>query len=631
MSLRAKVLLFVMLISLSFIGASWLVQKVIMHPEFARLELREADADRQRVVEALHRDLEFLSRFANDYAAWDDTYNYLRNRNTKYEKANLVIETFENTKLDVMAYFLTDGTLVWGKARSAEGELVAAPDLISVLRRQLPTILPTMKANARQQGYLKTEQGILLLGAAPVTTTDLSGAILGSVILGRFLTDSVVAELAARTGISFGLHRVDTLSVAEREAMTHLSRAGAVWRDVSDPALLRSYTLLGDLEGQPALLLRSDLPRVVSAGARQAARWATLTSLAAGVLMSLAMWLVLTRMIVSPLTRVTRHAVQVGAEGQLHARLQLTGQDEIAVLGREFDRMVGRLEETQRKLVDVAHDAGRAEIAQDVLHNVGNVLNSAHVSAELASQTLARSEVPSLGQVVRLLEEHRDELGQFLERDERGRHLPAFLAELATELVTEHDTLGREMATVTNSLEHIREIVRAQNEHAGATPLLERMEPSLVMDQALALTADSFSRDHIQVERLVEAQGPLMLDRHRILQVLGNLLTNAMYAVSANGTSAPHIWITVDRVASPAGERLRFRVRDNGVGVPAENLDRIFVNGFSTRPGSRGRGLHSAANQAREMGGDLVVMSDGPGRGATFSLSIPAVPPKVPG
>jgi signal transduction histidine kinase len=288
------------------------------------------------------------------------------------------------------------------------------------------------------------------------------------------------------------------------------------------------------------------------------------------------------------------------------------------------------LQESQRKLVDVAHDAGRAEIAKDVLHNVGNVLNSASVSAEVASRTLANSEVPSLARAVQLLEEHRGALGEFLAQDPRGQLLPGFLAELSTELAKEQGTMRREVATITASLDHIREIVRAQNEHSAAAPLLARLEPGAVVEQALALTADSFQRHRIRVETVIETREPLLLDRHRLLQILGNLLTNAKLAVREAATDDPRIRIVVRQGDSPAGRRLLMAVTDNGVGIPHENLERIFGAGFSTRPGNRGRGLHSAANQARELGGDLTVVSEGPGRGATFTLSLPVVHPEEP-
>jgi signal transduction histidine kinase len=64
-------------------------------------------------------------------------------------------------------------------------------------------------------------------------------------------------------------------------------------------------------------------------------------------------------------------------------------------------------------------------------------------------------------------------------------------------------------------------------------------------------------------------------------------------------------------------------VSDNGVGIASENLTRIFNHGFTTRKDGHGFGLHSGALAAREMGGALWAQSDGPGKGATFTLELP--------
>jgi signal transduction histidine kinase len=137
------------------------------------------------------------------------------------------------------------------------------------------------------------------------------------------------------------------------------------------------------------------------------------------------------------------------------------------------------------------------------------------------------------------------------------------------------------------------------------------------------LTSDSFVRHRIHVERKVEDVGIVPLDRHRVLQILTNLLANAKHAVKQGGCQKPRITIGMARVATPAGERLRLRVEDNGVGIPPENLQQIFAFGFSTRPDGQGVGLHGAVNQAREMGGDLTAESAGPGLGAAFTLTLP--------
>jgi signal transduction histidine kinase len=79
----------------------------------------------------------------------------------------------------------------------------------------------------------------------------------------------------------------------------------------------------------------------------------------------------------------------------------------------------------------------------------------------------------------------------------------------------------------------------------------------------------------------------------------------------------------VIRIAPAGTDRTRITVTDNGVGIPPENMARIFNHGFTTKKDGHGFGLHSGANAAKEMGGSLTAHSDGPGKGATFTLELP--------
>jgi signal transduction histidine kinase len=110
------------------------------------------------------------------------------------------------------------------------------------------------------------------------------------------------------------------------------------------------------------------------------------------------------------------------------------------------------------------------------------------------------------------------------------------------------------------------------------------------------------------------------VDRHKVLQILVNLLTNAKYACDESNRPEKRInvWIRKD-----SSDHVRIGVCDNGVGIAAENLNRVFEHGFTTRKTGHGFGLHSCALAARELGGSLTAQSDGPGKGATFILEIP--------
>jgi signal transduction histidine kinase len=123
----------------------------------------------------------------------------------------------------------------------------------------------------------------------------------------------------------------------------------------------------------------------------------------------------------------------------------------------------------------------------------------------------------------------------------------------------------------------------------------------------------------VELIREFEDVPPINVEKHKILQILVNLVRNAKYACDDSGR--PDKRVTV-RVTNGDGW-IKISVADNGVGIPPENLTRIFSQGFTTRKGGHGFGLHSSALAVKEMGGQLLVHSDGPGRGATFTLDLP--------
>ena len=624
MSLRSKILLFVLAASAVFTLTSWLVQRVIVLPEFVQLERREARADLTRATRALMRDAEFVATSAQDYAAWDETYRYVADGNLEYEQAMLIPETFSSLRINLLLVVSRGGSVRWGRIVDAEGGAVAgADDFIAALARADHPLVTHSEPTSKRAGVLTTPLGPLLVGSAAITSTDKEGPVRGAVVMGRLVDADLAEELADRTRVALAIHPIDAVPEAERGALAHLAEPDAIYSDAASPDTMRSYTIQRDLLGEPALLVRSDLPRVVSASGRAAAHLAALTGLGGGVAMLAVMWTVLSSMIARPLVRVTEHAVRVGASDDLGERLHLTGRDEIGVLGREFDRMMDRLARSRAELVEAAHVAGRAEVATSVLHNVGNVLNTVSVSVGILGETTARSEVSSLRMVSDLLTAHAHQLGEFLTTDEKGRRLPAFLVELAPHLVEENEHTREELKTLAAAVEHIRQIIQAHQAYGQARAWLEDVDPALVGKQAVLFTGDSLEGHGIRVECAFAEVGKLRIDRNRTLQILTNLIMNAKQAIVETGRGHGSICIEGALVSAADRTKLQIRVHDDGAGIPAENLTRIFAGGFTTHEGGHGIGLHGAANLAAEMGGSLAAASEGPGRGATFTLLLP--------
>lgn len=279
-----------------------------------------------------------------------------------------------------------------------------------------------------------------------------------------------------------------------------------------------------------------------------------------------------------------------------------------------------RVAEAHKQLVTASRQAGMAEVATSVLHNVGNVLNSVNVSASVVADHLKRSRIDNLARAASLLREHAADLGEFLTGDPKGRQLPAYLDKLAELLADEQRLVLEELGSLTRNIEHIREIVAMQQNYATVVGVAEMVKVSDLVEDALRLNLGALARHGVEVAREYASQVPeLNLDKHKALQILVNLIANAKAACAESGRTDKRL---VVRVAQGNGH-VGISVRDNGVGIPPENLTRIFNHGFTTRKGGHGFGLHSGALAARELGGALRAFSDGPGQGATFTLELP--------
>lgn len=278
------------------------------------------------------------------------------------------------------------------------------------------------------------------------------------------------------------------------------------------------------------------------------------------------------------------------------------------------------LAETQSSLLEMSRVTGMTEVATGVLHNVGNVLNSVNVSCTLIRDQLRESRVGNVSKVAALLAEHKEDLASFLSDDPRGRQIPAYLESLGSALKEEYESISGQAESLYERVEHIKEIVSMQQNYGGALGVKETIAPEQLMEDALTLNFGALSRHNVTVQRAYEPVAPFTADKHKILQILLNLINNAMYACEDNGDREKIITL---QIFSSGSDRLSMRVTDNGMGIAPENLTRIFQHGFTTRKTGHGFGLHSGALAANELGGSLTVHSDGPGLGASFTLELP--------
>ncbi|WP_137820632.1 DAHL domain-containing protein [Pseudomonas sp. 2FG] len=278
------------------------------------------------------------------------------------------------------------------------------------------------------------------------------------------------------------------------------------------------------------------------------------------------------------------------------------------------------LQEAQSKLVTTARQAGMAEIATNVLHNVGNVLNSVNISADVVSRKVRASKAQGLAKAVQLINQHAADLGDFMTRDEKGKLLPGYLNQLVEALAAEQQSIVEEFGQLTKSVDHIKEIVATQQSYAGAPSMVEPLQISDLLEEALRLNTGALTLHRVTVVKEFAEVPVLLLDKHRLLLILINLISNAKHAMAHLVERSRRMTLCVDVVDK---SNIRICVKDEGEGIAPDNLTRIFAHGFTTRKDGHGFGLHSCALAAMEMGGTLTAHSDGPGKGAAFTLELP--------
>jgi C4-dicarboxylate-specific signal transduction histidine kinase len=285
----------------------------------------------------------------------------------------------------------------------------------------------------------------------------------------------------------------------------------------------------------------------------------------------------------------------------------------------ERKRVEMEVERIHRELMHASRTAGQAEVASSVLHNVGNVLNSVNVAASIATDRVRAMRVENLRKAAKLIRENQQDLHRFLTEDKRGKRLPEYLSELSDQLADQQKQILHEIRELSGNIDHIKEIVSMQQNYARILGINETFAVADVVEGALKMHLAAFRRHSVQLVREFQDVPPVTVDRHKVLQILVNLLHNAKYACDDSRSPDKRVIVRIQKLE----QIVRVDVKDNGVGIAPENMTRIFSHGFTTRKNGHGFGLHSSAIAAKELGGNLSAHSDGPGQGATFSLELP--------
>ena len=586
--------------------AAVLVGKLVIMPSFAELERADARIAMRRVSFALELTLERLTMSAMDWGNWADVYSFVADHSSEFVSANITDITLKQLNVNVLLVVDLDGNVVLATGRELVTGKPLEFDLTSL--KKLPANFPwrgDQLVGHPARGLVNSNRGLMMLGAAPILDGKGNGPARGMIIMGRLLAGAALERIASQAQFHVAIEPPPAGAPAETV-------------NVGDTVTTVGNTL-NDIYGTPVVTLSVDVPREVTLRGKSAVKVAAACLLASAVTVLILLVLVLNRVILNPLGLMTRHAVAMGKGTDLTTRLDLQRRDEMGVLAREFDNMVERVAESRTQLVDQSFQAGFAELAKGVLHNLGNAMTP--IGVRLAN----------LGEHLRVAPaEDADlataELAAGGADAERSADLQEFLRLACRELASTVRSAREDVAVMSRQATVIQTALSEQLRSARNEHVIEPVRLTELVAQSLEIVPDSCrQRLTVDTDETLRGLGVVRVARTVLRLILQNLIINAADAVRDAGKAKGRLRLSAQIVIDAGGEQLHLQCVDDGVGIAPQNLQRVFEKGFSTKSPetNHGIGLHWCANAINALGGRIWAASEGPGHGASMHLIVP--------
>jgi two-component system NtrC family sensor kinase len=607
--LQSKVSLTLVLLFTAFVIASYSILQAVIAPAFDKLEISAAKSDLHRAEAVLLTDIENLQAVTGDWAPWDDIHDYVRGLSPGFQKSNLDRSTLENLGLDVMGVYATDSRSVWGMARVADQEM--AIDKLNVFasgHAQFSALTEHANDSDQTLGIVDTNYGPLIVSSRPILRTDDSGPIAGALVMGQFLDTARLDRLRERTGVDMYWIEADADSSSNRHASYK-----------TEQHFVAGQRLLLDIADQPILLMKTRTSRDISSLGSQTMKAATGFLIGSGVLVCAFIWVMLRQTILRPIEQLTTHIDTIRKSGDLTRKISMRRDDEIGALADQFDDMTGEVNDARQALLDQSFNAGKADTAAEVLHNIRNAMTPMINGIDRIRKSFSVTDNLRVEEALKQLTDPECE-------PQRKAKFVQYIGASFDHIGTVGKNSLEELKVVSSQAKQVEGILSDQERFSNVVPVAEALDLDEIIDEAKNVIPVE-EQDKVEVIVMADLeQQRVRAHRIGLLQVMSNLILNAVESIRRQGTAGGQISLAA--VTETVDERpmVRVTVTDNGSGFDHAMKEKMFRRGFTSKKKSKfaGLGLHWCANAVAGMGGRLSAESAGEGRGAEFHVLLPA-------
>lgn len=612
-------LLLVIALTLAVAAGAWGLRAIVLR-SFERLEVANAELDLRRFANAIDYQVDDLARQLADAVAHvpDDSPDVLPLQPAKAVR----------TAAELACVFDDAGALLSTESRNPAGAVLQRVNPADFCGRAEGDPLIARVLTGRRVAGLYDADGTYFLVAAGQVSPSRYGADGGALLLARHLSTEELDAIVRRMAINIDFWSMDTpdLDVMEAAAGAALSLGAPFVVNRRSEAVLQVYWAFEGADGEPAFLARANVFRDLREIGDETVLLSALAMAAVGIATILLSLLLVRSLMVKRLSRLTDQLLSIRRDTFGGRRLRvdrgpLGQRDEISVLAEEFDTLLGALAATTRQLADVSYRAGRAEVTEGSLHNIGNALNSL-----LASADSARARLKAEGYAK--IEQATKELAAADNLTERQGKLAQFAALAAIDAAKRFEVLKADVERVLLHVNRIEEILDSQRQLGARGDLAVASELLPLVQSAVAgMPEGAAGSIVVRFDTSLGRQPPVLCVPSVVVQVLSNVLTNAVEAIERGAQTRGLIEIAASTVEVEGASMVDISVADNGAGLDADEPVKIFQRYYTTKSGrGHGIGLHWSANVMTSMGGHLFARSEGKGMGTSLHLRLPVAP-----
>lgn len=622
MRLRTRTILLVLvLVAVAALSLS-LASRYYIYPKFIQLEDEQAIRNANIAIELLNNEVKTIADRTPDWGYWDDTYQFVIDKNTEFEQSNLGTESQQSVQANLIAFYDRAGNKVWSRAMDLDTRKTFALDEYDHSKLSSTHCLLSHEDNPlTRAGLMNSSHGPIFLASTPILSSERTGPSAGTLIFGRFFEPEKIRRIATQAGLELKLsaHELNT-KVADQlveKKVTHRLQHTKLMITRTDKHT-QVKTTLYSIDGKPSIDMVVSMPSDISERGLKTLNAITIAIFLAGLVLSLVLIYALNHSVTAPISRITKHLSDIGNQEDISSHIKLNRNDEIGDLANAFDDMLKRLSDTRKRLFKQSYQTGANEMAKGVIQDINKAIQPLRKNIELPINLLDKAHTSTSARLIHELSDAKTQSHRYIEITQQ-------LLDLNNEQALVLAEARSEMRRLRIDVEQLQEVVsdysklilnKPNTEEISVASLLEMISKKLSPHERRLLTID--------IDTSVYRAAPVAASQNLLQQVIQVVISHFLHAAEKTGSATPlTLRITCRTELKQGSAQMHFCFEDDRPRMTDNEFQQYLVESWSPADIDASLGLPWAENAITSMLGKLYAEPSQLQEGIAIHLVLP--------